>query len=660
MIKKVPEYPPEPVGVSIKWPERPSHYYAWGHETGGNNCSFEEGRWKLEEAWLSDLPTLFHHAKFDLAVAYKRMGLMPLPWDRVHDTMHLAFLADPHSRAIDLKGLAEELLGWAPEARDAVAEWLGEHADALLNEFGIKIRFKQGVKPKQANKVSMGENLAYVPGNIVEPYASGDTERTAAIFDHLWPLIIENGMSASYDRERQVMPIFLENELEGIRVDMDRLRPDVAAFREHRGRAEEWVRQRLKVPDLNLDSDEQYAEALSREDIVDDDAWTWTAGSKTWQASGGERGKGPIRSVSKDNLKPKHYNDPRIASAYGYYKKTGKLLGDFMEPWLEQGAANEGYVTTTWNQTRGFDSGTRTGRPSTKNPNFLNIAKKLEGRSDGYRHPDFLDVTPLPLVRRYILPDEDSVFIHRDFDGQELRIFAHFEQGELFHRFLTDPRTDVHDFIRERVLDLTGHEFERTIIKNSNFGKIYGAGVPRIMELMQCGRGEAHRFSGIHGQAMPGIDILNEEIKRVVRSGDPIKTWGGRLYFPEEPKRVKGRWMDFEYKLLNYIVQGSAAECTKEALIRWYNHPDRDKSDRFLVTVYDEINISARFERWRQAMKCLREAMESIELDVPMLSSPKIGFNWGDCLGQNEDKSTGWVEPEVEFLDRAARELHLA
>ena len=125
--------------------------------------------------------------------------------------------------------------------------------------------------------------------------------------------------------------------------------------------------------------------------------------------------------------------------------------------------------------------------------------------------------------------------------------------------------------------------------------------------------------------------ILNEEIKRTVNLGVPIRTWGGRCYFPEEPKRLNGRMVDFKYKLLNYLVQGSAADVTKEALIRWYNHPDRHPEDRFLVTVYDEINISAPEWRWKEAMAVLKEAMESIELDVQMLSSPKVGPSWGQA-----------------------------
>jgi DNA polymerase I-like protein with 3'-5' exonuclease and polymerase domains len=85
--------------------------------------------------------------------------------------------------------------------------------------------------------------------------------------------------------------------------------------------------------------------------------------------------------------------------------------------------------------------------------------------------------------------------------------------------------------------------------------------------------------------------------------------------------------MTYEYKLLNYLVQGSAADATKEAIIRHHNHPKREA--RFMVTVYDEINASAAKKRMALEMEILRETMESLEFDVPMLSDGKTGPNWG-------------------------------
>lgn len=621
-----PHYPPQPVGVSIKCGDRPSKYYAFGHPHG-NNCDLERATDELEAAYCCGAPLLFHNAKFDLAVLHETLVFPAPPWNRVHDTMFLAFLADPHSKSHGLKDLAADLLGWPAEERDAIAEYVWENRKALIAEYGGNISKEVG-RP-QANKTSTGEWLCRCPANVVAPYAEGDTDRTYALFQHLYPLIVENGMLEAYNRERQILPIFMENERLGIRVDVAALERDIVAYKRHKSACEEWLRERLGVPDLNLDADQQVADALSSAGVVDDESWTLTKTGK--------------RSVSKANLKPDVYNDPQVASAFGYRNRLQTCLAMFMEPWLAQARETGGTIHTNWNQTRGGDGGTRTGRPSTSSPNILNISKTFEDRGDGYVHPDHLDVDPLPFVRRYVLPDEGHVFVDIDFSGQEMRIFANIESGDLAAKYCENPDLDPHQYIADKVAEITGDQTwsekkRRTLVKNINFGKLYGAGLPRIKELMGGTESGAKELSAIHAKALPGLAIVNEEIKRTVRGGDPVRTWGGRAYFPEPPAFSKktGRHMDFEYKLINYVVQGGAACFTKQAIIDWHNDPRRNA--RFLATVYDEICISAPADVAEEQLRILQEIMERDKLDVPMRADPAWGPNWHDVKPYGKKK----------------------
>ena len=98
---------------------------------------------------------------------------------------------------------------------------------------------------------------------------------------------------------------------------------------------------------------------------------------------------------------------------------------------------------------------------------------------------------------------------------------------------------------------------------------------------------------------------------------------------------IQGRMCTFEYKLLNYLVQGSAADCTKEAIIRY---DEAKQHGRFLVTVHDEINVSASKKYAKSEMAILREAMESIEFGLPMLSDGESGSNWADLIAFQEKK----------------------
>lgn len=629
------EFPPKPVGVAVMCDGRPGFYHAWGHRSD-NNSTFSEAQRDLLDIWdaarKGEAEIVFHNAKFDLAVGLAHMGLPELPWEAVHDTTFLAYLADPHARKIGLKDLAEEWLDWPPEERDEIAEWLWEHRAQLHKETGKRVTGKHGKAGKP------GEWLWAAPGDLVGRYAVGDVERTLGLFHHVKPIIDRERMGEAYDRERRLLPILLENERKGMRVDVPALEEDVQYYGEVLEYVDDWLRHRLRSPGLSLDNDRDVAEVFDKRGIVRPEDWRFTDSGEKWlKAQGGlDAVGGPAkvppqyRSVAKDKLPPSAYQDQKVASAFGYRNRLSTCLKMFMRPWLRQASQCGGYISTNWNQVATDKGGTRTGRPSTANPNFLNLSKSFEDRTDGYVHPDFLDVEPLPLVRRYILPDPGHLFLHRDFSGQEVRIFAHFEQGELCEAYRENPALDPHSWLKQIILDLTGVERERTKVKNVTFLRLYGGGKFSVVAQLGVSMDEAQQLLAAHDKALPGRKIVVDEISRVVRKGKPIRTWGGRIYYPEPPKRIDGKMRSFEYKLINYLVQGSAADVTKECLIRWYNHPERDPRTRFLVTVYDEINITCPEDCWEEQMDVLRRCMDEIELDVPMLSEGGVGPSWAE------------------------------
>lgn len=622
-IAQRPAYPPKPVGVAIRAPWQPTKYFSWGHPTG-NNCTFEEGRAALQRVWESGLPLLCQNAKFDVEVASEWFGA-PIPeWDRIHDTMFLAYLADPHARLLGLKELAADWLNWPPEEQDRMAQWVGDNTPALLAAYGWnrtwdkkEQRFKN---PKRITPKEVGKWIFACPGEIVGPYACGDVDRTDGLFKHFAPLIEEHGMWAAYNRERELMPILLANERDGMRANTAQLRVDVALYQSCFRNAEDWLRAELKATGLNFDADQDVAETLARRGIVKDEDWQTTADGSL--------------SMSKENLLPSMFTGPNgaaIASALGYRNRLKTCLSMFMEPWLAQAEINRDHITTNWNQTRGGEQGgTRTGRPSTDKHNFLNISKDFTGRTDGYLHPDFLGVLQLPLCRKYILPDEGHTFIHRDFNQQEMRIFAHFEQGELWEEYQRDPNTNPHDVVGTKIKELTGQELESTKVKVLNFQALYGGGAPAAQRKLNCSLAEAREYKAFHDKALPGRKILNDEIVKIIRLGGAIHTWGGRLYFVEPPRfdKKRGRMQTYEYKLINYLVQGSAAEITKQAIIEWYRA--KQPGCRFLVTVYDEINISGETGHKDEHMTLLREVMDADRITVPMRSSGKEGPSWGE------------------------------
>jgi DNA polymerase I-like protein with 3'-5' exonuclease and polymerase domains len=162
-IANRPDYPPTPVGLAI-YNGTDAEYMAWGHPTE-NNCLRNDAWLRLNDL-LSDpsLEFIFHNAPFDCSIIEEKMSIQ-VPWDRVHDTMLLAFLSDPFGE-LSLKPLCEKLLGMPPEERDAVREWL----------------VARGIC--RANDKSWGAYISKAPGNLVGEYAKGDVLRTYKLFEY--------------------------------------------------------------------------------------------------------------------------------------------------------------------------------------------------------------------------------------------------------------------------------------------------------------------------------------------------------------------------------------------------------------------------------------------------------------------------------------------
>ena len=623
-IEGRPVYPPIPVGVSIKpWGKKP-RYYAWGHASN-NNCAQAQALAALKAAWDQDL--LFHNHRFDLDVAEVHLKL-PMPhWSRVHDTMFLAFLDDPHAKSIGLKDLAQKKMGWDPEERDAAADWLVEHQPVE----GVRI----SKEPKSDHYA--GAYLAYAPGDVVGTYANGDTNRTEALFKTLYPSIVSRGMQAAYDREREMSPILLDMERQGIRVDLNRLRADAKAYQSVRTKLETWLRKRLKAgPEINLGSGAQLLTVLEKAGILDPDDLGRTKPSKTHPAGQPKTDKASLSAA---------ITDPQVAAVLKYDSQLKTCLSTFMESWLATAELSGGLIFTKWNQTMSPDGGTRTGRFSST-PNFQNIPKEFqpifahEAVAWNKKHPDdkidakklpkapFAGLPALPLCRGYVVPmSEDEVLMGRDYSQQEPRILAHFEDGVLKEQYLANPWIDYHDNAKEHLEREFKRTFKRKPVKNINLGLIYGQGVTSLALKNNESYEDTKALKKAILTMYPGLKDMYDDMRRRARANEPIRTWGGREYYCEPPIIIDGKTKTFDYKMVNVLIQGSAADCTKEALIRFVRALGKGCVHRglkelakrgwyILLLVHDEIVLSVPQQDLARAQEELRVAMESVEFDV--------------------------------------------
>jgi DNA polymerase-1 len=604
-IKKRPFYPPVPVGVSIKHWGKSAKYYAWGHINGKNNCTFNQAKAELAKAYKNHDGVIFQNGKFDIDVANVHFGLEAPDPLNIHDTMFLLYLDNPHATSLSLKPSAARLFNLPPDEQEEVRDWLIENQPVP----GIKI-----------GKANYGEFICFAPAELVGKYANGDTERTERIFKLLYEKTIKRGMLAAYQREQWLMPILLENEAQGIRVDLKRLRSDVTMYQAVQIKLHAWICKRLKVPeDINLNSDAQLYEALTNAGKLNDEALLTT-----------EKGNA---SMSKESLNGA-MTDRVLYSALKYRTELKTCLSTFMEPWLEVAAYSGGLIHTNWNQVKSTDGGaigTRTGRLSST-PNFQNLPNEFESiwahEKKGLPKAPF-ELPLLPRVRGYVIPmEKDHVIIDRDYSQQEPRILAHFEGGALMDRYLTDNWTDMHDFAKAE-LERVGKFYDRKPVKNTNLGLIYGMGVGKMALKNDMSVADSKELKNAILALYPGLKDMQRDMKYRAQSGIPITTWGGREYYCEEPKIIKNRLQEFDYKMINQLVQGSAADCTKEAIIRY--HKVKPAHHKFYLNVHDQLNSSVPKKEIKDGMELLREAMESVEFEVPMLSEGTwTATNWAE------------------------------
>lgn len=608
-----PNYPPQPVGVALMVPGEKPRYLAWGHPTG-NNCRAEYARKELGRLWGRG-PLLFHNAKFDVDVAVTTLELPQPKWDNIHDTLPLLFLDDPHAPNLKLKPSAERVLRMKPDEQDAVRDWL------VSNQPVPGTRISESEKSLH----SFGRYIAYAPGWLVGEYACGDVVRTAKLFDKLWQRCRRRNMLEAYDRERRLMPALLEMERQGVPVNVRKLTRDVAAYHEVVEKLEHWLRVRLRCArDINLDSGAELLDVLRVAKLVDVKKLPLT-----------ETGK---PSTSKEALAGA-MTDAQVLAVLEYRRHALKCLGTFMGPWLATARKSSGgLIFTQWNSTKQPEGGgARTGRLSST-PNFQNIPKEFAPlfahEKKGLPRAPF-KLPPLPLVRAYIQAFAGHVLVDRDYSQQEPRILAHFDGGALLAKYNEEPWIDFHDYARE-MLAQQGKVYDRRRVKNTNLGLIYGMGVGQLAERNDMSVSEAAELKRAILALYPGLREMYSDMRQRAAKNEPIRTWGGREYYCEPSKVVNGRFRKFDYKLVNVLIQGSAADCTKEAIIRFAAKKRRHW--RLLLNVHDQLTASVPKHEWRAGMACMREAMESVEFDVPMLTEGSVSHTHWNALKTTDKK----------------------
>ena len=593
-VKSGSDIAPYPVGVSIKLNNDPSHYYAWGHPTN-NNCSYQEGMDALTKVYDSGYPIICHNAKFDLRVARDYFNLsIPEP-SRIHDTMIMAYLIDAREVSLGLKQLAQKYCGMAPDAQDDLHDWIVANVD----------------------KKNPGSNICMAPGDLVGRYAESDTDMTYALFIALSHQVLDQeviegkqNITDAYNREMKLLPIIIDLETRGVTIS-----EKVHGIRDKLEGIFKLLELQLSAYGNNTKPGSKAMFQVFRDKgLIDESKIQYT------EKGNPRYGKEFITDLIDDEI---------LSGILLKRSRLQKFLTTYLRPFSESSKQYNNKFYPFYNQTRSEDDyGTRTGRLSS---NMQQLPKNI---ITDYKLTKDTVTDDIPPVRSLIVPSSPSKSIlKRDFSGQELRVAAHYAEGSVLQAYIDDPYIDIHKFVDDLIYERTGMRLSRTPVKTISFLKLYGGGPATLAKRLDISLDKAMTFFQAYDSALPEFKRLMKDIDKLARSGKKIRTWGGRSYGVEITK--DGREM--YYKLGNVLIQGSSADMTKEAMIRYYYHPDR-KGD-LIMTVHDELIVEVEDEFIDSEMSILKWCMDNIKgWDVPLRSDGKVGKSLSDTKDYEEEK----------------------
>ena len=290
------------------------------------------------------------------------------------------------------------------------------------------------------------------------------------------------------------------------------------------------------------------------------------------------------------------------------FRELSKLQSTYVEPLLKLTKDND-RIHTSFLQT-----GTTTGRLSSKNPNLQNIpVRKAEGKK----------------IRRAFIAKDGFKLVSIDYSQIELRLLAHFSKDEkLLNAFKNDE--DIHLKTAQELFGDNAKE-KRDIAKSINFGLIYGMGARKLAQTLNIKQNIAKEYIQNYFKAFPTIKTYLNSIQEFAKENGYVETLLGRVRKFDFSNVNAGIEANYLREAVNTVFQGSAADIIKLSMLKIYNIFKDNDEVKLLLQIHDELIFEIKEDKVTQYSKELKEIMEDIvKLNVPLRANVSIGDNWGE------------------------------
>ena len=569
------------IAVAVKnW----AGYYPIAHESGPNLERAKVLGW-FQDVLKTKADKIFHNAIYDLCWIH-RLGLTV--HGTIIDTMIITSVVDENRFRYDLNSVASDYTGMSKNEsalQEAAKEW--------------------GVDPKA--------EMYKLPAMYVGEYAEKDAEITLALWQELKKEIKSQDLDSVVELETKVLPCILEMKVKGVRINESQV---------------ELLEYKLK------NEYDEYVDRIYNETKIFPEIWAAKSIEsicKKLDINDFDRTEKTGKpSFTKNYLKNhKGHKHSNVLRALASARELDKLRNTFLES--IKNFVYKGRIHADIHQLRGSFGGTVTGRLSYSNPNLQQL-------------PNY---TKLGMgIRSIFMPEEGHRWGCFDYSQQEPRLVVHYALATLgttgvasIAEAYEKGEADFHSMVAS-IADIP-----RSQAKTINLGLFYGMGKAKLQAQLGITEDQTKSLLDRYHQSVPFVkQLIYKTMDRAQQRGwirtilgrkCRFEMWEPAVFGMHKPQTFEEASLEhgsrniqraFTYKALNKLIQGSAADMTKQAMINL-----KEAGMTPMIQLHDELNIS--FENDKQADN-VKEIMETA---VPLKVPNKVDFEDGECWGDIEN-----------------------
>ena len=553
------------------------YYFPIAHDAGGNMDLSITVAW-MEDLLKSPATKIFHNAAYDLGWLKANNFVVN---GKIVDTMIAAALIDENRWSFSLNACAKDYLG------------------EIKNETFLNEKAKEwGIDPKQ--------DLWRMPAGYVGFYAEQDAGLTLRLWQRFKAEIQQQSLNDVWEMEMALLPILIEMRSKGIRVNEEKAQLLKKEFIQKENKLLKKIKDETTLG-VDIWAARSVAQVFDRVGI--DYPLTQKSGEPSFTANWLANCEHPIAQLIREAREVNKFHSTFIDSIQRFVHK--------------------GRIHAEINQLRSDQGGTVSGRLSYANPNLQQIPA---------RNKEFGNK-----IRSLFLPEEGKQWGSFDYSQQEPRLVAHYSSAigqnldgsEEFIKAYQDESADFHQIVADMA------EISRTQAKTINLGLFYGMGKNKLSKELGISKDKAEILLNKYNSRVPFVKKLAEAVTQSASKFGFIRTIKGRKcrYDKWEPatfgmnqamnyNEAKANYGNnirraFTYKALNRLIQGSAADQAKQAMIECFKMgytPLLQIHDELCFSVYDEKDM-------KNIKNCMENAIENLRVQFKV--DIELGLNWG-------------------------------